>query len=166
MRDDGPRLDPRDPVPRPVAVPPGKLTPRAGEHMGAEDVNDPGENFFLENGKLMLRSQTSTVQIRTMQKTPPPLKIIAMGRVYRPDTHDATHYSMFHQVEGLSIDRNVTMVDLKTTLFQFARAYFGPGAEVRIRPHWRSALRRWRRWSHGGGVSMSRHRGCGPVAAP
>lgn len=97
-------------------------------------ARDPGENFYLDSGKLMLRSQTSTVQIRTMQKTPPPLKIIAIGRVYRPDTHDATHYSMFHQVEGLYIDRNVTMVDLKTTLFQFARAYFGPGAEVRIRP--------------------------------
>jgi phenylalanyl-tRNA synthetase alpha chain len=62
------------------------------------------------------------------------LKIIAIGRVYRPDTHDATHYSMFHQVEGLYVDRKVTMVDLKTTLFQFARAYFGPEAEVRMRP--------------------------------
>ena len=82
----------------------------------------------------MLRSQTSTVQIRAMQKTPPPIKIISIGRVYRPDTHDATHYSMFHQVEGLYVDHGVTMVDLKTTLFQFARAYFGEGAEVRIRP--------------------------------
>ena len=84
--------------------------------------------------QLMLRSQTSTVQIRTMEKSQPPLKIIAIGRVYRPDTHDATHYSMFHQVEGLFVDRHVTMVDLKTTLYQFATAYFGPEAEVRIRP--------------------------------
>ncbi len=84
--------------------------------------------------QLMLRSQTSTVQIRTMEKTQPPLKVIACGRVYRPDTHDATHFSMFHQIEGLYVDRNVSMVDLKTTLFQFARAYFGPGAEVRMRP--------------------------------
>ena len=83
---------------------------------------------------LMLRSQTSTVQIRTMEKSQPPLKIIAIGRVYRPDTHDATHFSMFHQVEGLCVDRGVTMVDLKTTLFQFARAYFGEQAEVRMRP--------------------------------
>lgn len=82
----------------------------------------------------LLRTQTSTVQIRTMEKTQPPLKVIAIGRVYRPDTHDATHYSMFHQVEGLYVDRNVTMVDLKTSLFQFARAYFGPEAEVRMRP--------------------------------
>ena len=108
-------------------------------------ARDPIDNFYLEEpaggtahdhrrAGHMLRSQTSTVQIRTMEKTPPPLKIIAIGRVYRPDTHDATHYSMFHQVEGLYVDRDVTMVDLKTTLFQFARAYFGPGAEVRIRP--------------------------------
>lgn len=108
-------------------------------------AREPGDNFYLAamNGlplsrygtaELMLRSQTSTVQIRTMEKTKPPLKVIAVGRVYRPDAHDATHFSMFHQVEGLFIDRNVTMVDLKTTLFQFARAYFGKGAEVRMRP--------------------------------
>ena len=82
----------------------------------------------------MLRSQTSTVQVRIMEKTQPPLKVIACGRVYRPDTHDATHYSMFYQVEGLYVDRDVSMVDLKTTLLQFARAYLGPEAEVRMRP--------------------------------
>ncbi len=108
-------------------------------------ARDPIDNFDLERpdpasaaawpgGGLMLRSQTSTVQIRTMAKVKPPLKVISIGRVYRPDTHDATHYSMFHQVEGLYVDHNVTMVDLKTTLFQFARAYFGPEAEVRMRP--------------------------------
>lgn len=97
-------------------------------------AREPIDNFYMADENLMLRSQTSTVQIRTMEKTQPPLKIIAIGRVYRPDTHDATHYSMFHQVEGLYVDHNVTMVDLKTSLFQFARAYFGPGAEVRIRP--------------------------------
>ncbi|MHC5014124.1 MAG: phenylalanine--tRNA ligase subunit alpha [Planctomycetota bacterium] len=96
-------------------------------------ARDPRDNFYLDGG-LMLRSQTSTVQIRTMSKVQPPLKVIAVGRVYRPDTHDATHYSMFHQVEGLYVDHRVTMVDLKTTLFQFARAYFGPEAEVRMRP--------------------------------
>ena len=116
------------------------------EHHPAREATD---NFYLAalrsgdvanggrqspNPLLMLRSQTSTVQIRTMEKTQPPLKVIAVGRVYRPDTHDATHFSMFHQVEGLYVDRNVSMVDLKTTLFQFARAYFGPQAEVRMRP--------------------------------
>jgi len=96
-------------------------------------ARDPIDNFYMGGGR-MLRSQTSTVQIRTMEKVQPPLKIIAIGRVYRPDTHDATHYSMFHQVEGLYVDRNVTMVDLKTSLYQFARAYFGEKAEVRMRP--------------------------------
>ncbi len=97
-------------------------------------ARDPIDNFYMNHEHLLLRTQTSTVQIRTMEKTKPPLKIIAIGRVYRPDTHDATHFSMFHQVEGLYVDRNVTMVDLKTSLFQFAQAYFGEGAEVRIRP--------------------------------
>jgi phenylalanyl-tRNA synthetase alpha chain len=102
-------------------------------------AREPTDNFYLsrgadEAGIRMLRTQTSTVQIRAMEASRPPLKVIAVGRVYRPDTHDATHYSMFHQVEGLFVDRDVSMVDLKTTLFQFARAYFGPGAEVRMRP--------------------------------
>ena len=96
-------------------------------------ARDPDDNFFMGGGR-MLRSQTSTVQIRTMEQQEPPLKVIAIGRVYRPDTHDATHFSMFHQIEGLYVDRHVTMVDLKTTLFQFAQAYFGPEAEVRMRP--------------------------------
>jgi len=106
----------------------------------AEDhpARDATDNFYMGAtgavGNLLLRSQTSTIQIRTMEKTKPPLKVIACGRVYRPDTHDATHYSMFHQVEGLYVDRNVSMVDLKTTLLQFAKAYFGPGTEVRTRP--------------------------------
>jgi phenylalanyl-tRNA synthetase alpha chain len=91
------------------------------------------DNFYLGGGG-MLRSQTSTVQIRVLEKTPPPVRIVAAGRVYRPDTHDATHFSMFHQVEGLLVDRNVTMVDLKSTLLGFAHAYFGPEAEVRMRP--------------------------------
>jgi len=87
----------------------------------------------------MLRTQTSTVQIRVMEDAiakgwGPPLKIVSPGRVYRPDTVDATHSFMFHQIEGLYLDRRVTMVDLKTTLMQFARMYFGPDAEVRLRP--------------------------------
>ncbi|MBX3374208.1 MAG: phenylalanine--tRNA ligase subunit alpha [Phycisphaeraceae bacterium] len=96
-------------------------------------ARDATDNFYM-GGSRLLRTQTSTVQIRTMERMPPPLRIIAVGRVYRPDTHDATHYSMFHQVEGLYVDRAVSMVDLKTVLFQFARAYFGPDAQVRIRP--------------------------------
>jgi phenylalanyl-tRNA synthetase alpha chain len=90
----------------------------------------------------MLRSQTSTVQIRVMEaavaagggKLTSPIKIVAPGRVYRPDTVDATHSFMFHQIEGLYLDRDVSMVDLKSTLLHFARAYFGKDAEVRLRP--------------------------------
>jgi phenylalanyl-tRNA synthetase alpha chain len=100
-------------------------------------ARDPRDNFYLKGSwgeRLLLRTQTSTVQIRAMESSKPPLKVVATGRVYRPDAHDATHYSMFHQIEGLSIDRGVSMVDLTSTLLQFAKAYFGPDAQVRLRP--------------------------------
>jgi phenylalanyl-tRNA synthetase alpha chain len=107
-------------------------------------AREPIDNFFIdEHGDSsrprMLRSQTSTVQIRVLEDAiakgwGPPLKIVAPGRVYRPDTVDATHSYMFHQLEGLYVAPRVTMVDLKTTLFQFARMYFGTDAEVRLRP--------------------------------
>ena len=107
-------------------------------------ARDPIDNFYVDDpAKVtmprMLRSQTSTVQIRTMEDAVakgwgPPLKIISPGRVYRPDTVDATHSFMFHQIEGLYLDRGVSMIDLKTTLEQFAHAYFGEGADVRLRP--------------------------------
>ena len=96
-------------------------------------ARDPLDNFYLDDQHL-LRSQTSTIQIRVMETTPPPVRVVAMGRVYRPDEHDATHYSMFHQIEGLYVDRNVSMVDLKTTLIQFAHAMFGEDAEVKLVP--------------------------------
>ncbi len=82
----------------------------------------------------LLRSQTSTVQIRVMEKTPPPVRIISLGRVYRPDTADATHYPMFHQVEGLLIDRHVTMADLKSVLRLFGMSYFQGDTHIRFRP--------------------------------
>ena len=101
-------------------------------------ARDPLENFYLSdpNGDnpWMLRSQTSTIQIRVMESAPPPVRLVAVGRVYRPDEHDATHYSMFHQIEGLYIDRNVSLVDLKTTLLNFAHAYWGPEAQVKLLP--------------------------------
>ncbi len=100
---------------------------------GDHPARDPIDNFYMGDDR-MLRSQTSTVQIRVMEQTAPPIKVIAVGRVYRPDTHDATHYSMFHQCEGLLVAPKVSMVDLKTTLFQFAKSYFGEEAEVRFRP--------------------------------
>jgi phenylalanyl-tRNA synthetase alpha chain len=102
-------------------------------------ARDPLENFYLsavgkQAGPLLLRSQTSTVQIRVMERTPPPVRIISMGRVYRPDTADATHYPMFHQIEGLWVDRQVTMADLKTVLRLFATSYLGHDVHIRFRP--------------------------------
>ncbi|MGA2035124.1 MAG: phenylalanine--tRNA ligase subunit alpha [Thermoguttaceae bacterium] len=107
-------------------------------------ARDPLENFYLaaagvaaggDNDRAMLlRSQTSTVQIRVMEKIRPPVRIIAVGRVYRPDTADATHYPMFHQIEGLLVDRGVTMADLKSTLRLFARSYFEDDVHIRFRP--------------------------------
>ncbi|MFW6062389.1 MAG: phenylalanine--tRNA ligase subunit alpha [Planctomycetota bacterium] len=96
-------------------------------------ARDPLESFFI-NADWMLRSQTSTVQIRTMEQQDPPVRIIAPGRVYRPDTVDATHSFMFHQVEGLYVDEGVTMADLKTCIDQFCKAYFGEDVDTRFRP--------------------------------
>jgi phenylalanyl-tRNA synthetase alpha chain len=99
----------------------------------AHPARDPLENFFLPGGS-MLRSQTSTVQIRVMENQPPPVRVIAIGRVYRPDTVDATHSFMFHQIEGLMVDRGVTMADLKSVLRLFARSYLGEDVHIRFRP--------------------------------
>lgn len=95
---------------------------------------DSFDTFRLSNGKL-LRSQTSTVQIRVMQKNNPPIKIVAPGRVYRPDATDATHSFMFHQFEGLMVDRNVSFADLKGVLLYFAKTFFGKNVKLRFRPH-------------------------------
>ncbi len=97
-------------------------------------ARDSFDTFYLDNGNL-LRSQTSTVQIRVMEKIKPPLKIIAPGKVYRPDATDATHSFMFHQIEGLMIDRQVSFAHLKGVLFAFAKEFFGSGTKVRFRPH-------------------------------
>ncbi|HPS55962.1 MAG TPA: phenylalanine--tRNA ligase subunit alpha, partial [Sedimentisphaerales bacterium] len=82
----------------------------------------------------LLRSQTSTIQIRTMEKEKPPIRIVAPGRVYRPDTVDATHMFMFHQIEALVVDEGVTMVDMKTTIDQFIKTFFGQNTVWRFRP--------------------------------
>lgn len=84
---------------------------------------------------LLLRSQTSTVQIRVMQKRKPPLRIVAPGRVYRPDPVDASHSFMFHQVEGLMVDERTTFSELKGVLQFFLRKLFGPETKIRFRPH-------------------------------
>ncbi|WP_410050446.1 phenylalanine--tRNA ligase subunit alpha [Blastopirellula sp. J2-11] len=103
-------------------------------------ARDPLDNFYLHagakaaGGDMLLRSQTSTVQIRVMEETKPPIRIVSLGRVYRPDEIDATHYAMFHQIEGLMIDTDVTMADLKSVLHLFAKTYLGQDVEIRFRP--------------------------------
>jgi phenylalanyl-tRNA synthetase alpha chain len=162
------------------------------EHHNFEALNipaehparDPLENFYLAvaakaatsgrgeqgtedrrqgTGKpLLLRSQTSTVQIRVMEHRQPPVRVISLGRVYRPDPADATHYPMFHQMEGLLVDKHVTMADLKSVLRMFATSYLGGDVHVRFRPsffpftepsveadmHWHD------RWIEFGGAGM------------
>jgi len=94
----------------------------------------PRDNFYIADG-VMLRTQTSTVQPRVMEKRTPPLRVIVPGRVYRPDTVDATHSFMFHQLEGFMVDRNVTFADLKTVLTLFAQEFFQADVRIRLRPH-------------------------------
>ena len=100
------------------------------DHSSRDDL----ATFYLENGKL-LRSQTSTVQTRIMEKERPPVKVLAPGRVYRPDATDATHSFMFHQIEGLYVDERVSFADLKGVLLAFARQFFGSDVKLRFRPH-------------------------------
>ena len=101
-------------------------------------ARDPLDNFYLAVARgadpLLLRSQTSTVQIRVMERRKPPLRIVSLGRVYRPDTADATHYPMFHQVEGLFIEPGTTMAHLKSVLRLFASSFLGGDVHVRFRP--------------------------------
>lgn len=95
---------------------------------------DMQDTFYITD-KILLRSQTSPVQIRTMEKQKPPIRIISPGRVYRSDAVDATHSPVFHQLEGLVVDKGITMGDLKGTLEIFAREMFGSETKLRFRPH-------------------------------
>jgi phenylalanyl-tRNA synthetase alpha chain len=95
---------------------------------------DESDTVYLPNG-FVLRTETSPVQIRTMEKQDPPVRIISPGRVYRRDRPDATHSPMFHQCEGLYVDKGVTMAELKGTLLSFYRELFGQQTKLRFRPH-------------------------------
>ncbi len=95
---------------------------------------DPKDTFYLDDGRL-LRTHTSPVQIRVMESRKPPVRIIAPGRCYRRDATDATHSANFHQVEGLYVDRKVSLADLKGDLTYFAREMMGPDVKIRFRPH-------------------------------
>jgi phenylalanyl-tRNA synthetase alpha chain len=112
-------------------------------------ARDPLDNFYVAaaaatanagaakdgNGRpVLLRSQTSTVQIRVMERQRPPVRIVCLGRVYRPDTIDATHSCMFHQMEGLMVGRGVTMAHLKTVIRMLFTAYLGHDVSIRFRP--------------------------------
>ena len=97
----------------------------------ARDLHD---TFYLEGGGLM-RTHTSTVQIRVMEQTPPPVRIISLGRCYRKETVDATHHFAFHQIEGLYVDRGVSFADLKGTIEAMGRQLMGAETQVRFRPH-------------------------------
>ena len=92
------------------------------------------DTFYVADD-VVLRTHTSPVQIRTMEAMPPPVYMATAGRCYRRDTPDATHTAMFTQIEGLVVDRGITLAHLKGTLLHFARAIFGPEREVRLRPH-------------------------------
>ncbi len=101
------------------------------ENHPARDVQD---TFYITD-RILLRSQTSSVQARTMEVQKPPIRVVAPGRVYRADTVDATHSPMFHQLEGLVVDKGITMGDLKGMLEVFAQRLFGEDTKIRFRPH-------------------------------
>lgn len=97
-------------------------------------ARDTQDTFYITE-KMLLRTQTSPVQIRVMENQEPPIRIIAPGRVYRSDAVDATHSPFFHQIEGLVVDKGITMGDLKGNLMQFAKRLYGEKTEIRLRPH-------------------------------
>ncbi|MBQ1537681.1 MAG: phenylalanine--tRNA ligase subunit alpha [Ruminococcus sp.] len=101
------------------------------KHHPARDTQD---TFYI-NENVLLRTQTSSVQIRTMEERKPPIRIISPGRVYRSDAVDATHSPLFHQIEGLVIDKGITMADLKGTLELLLRRLYGEETQLRFRPH-------------------------------
>ena len=97
-------------------------------------ARDTQDTFYI-NDNIVLRTQTSPMQVRTMEKQRPPIRVIAPGRVYRSDAVDATHSPVFHQIEGLVVDKGITMGDLKGTLEVFAKRLYGEDTGVRFRPH-------------------------------
>jgi phenylalanyl-tRNA synthetase alpha chain len=101
-------------------------------NMGPAHVTRSPLHTLYLNGDIVLRTETSPSQIRVMESQPPPVYIVSLGRVYRRDTTDATHSPIFHQVEGLVVDRGITLADLKGTLRYLARALFGEDREVRF----------------------------------
>ncbi|MBU0743319.1 phenylalanine--tRNA ligase subunit alpha [bacterium] len=98
-------------------------------------ARDSQDTFYI-NEKLLLRTQTSPVQVRTMEQREPPLAVVVPGRVYRNEAVDASHAAEFFQIEGLYVDENVSLADLKTSVTQFIRTLYGPDTTIRFRPHY------------------------------
>jgi phenylalanyl-tRNA synthetase alpha chain len=148
----------RDPLENFYLTVEGRKSKVESQEAGTFDIR----HSTFDTRPLLLRSQTSTVQIRVMEHRQPPVRVISLGRVYRPDPADATHYPMFHQMEGLLVDKHVTMADLKSVLRMFATSYLGGDVHVRFRPsffpftepsveadmHWND------RWIEFGGAGM------------
>lgn len=97
-------------------------------------ARDTQDTFYITDN-ILLRTQTSPVQVRVMEKTQPPIRIISPGRVYRSDAVDATHSPIFHQIEGLVVDKGITMSDLKGNLIALAKKLYGEDTKIRLRPH-------------------------------
>jgi phenylalanyl-tRNA synthetase alpha chain len=112
------------------------VPPESSARAGRSPQPSPSAPLASPDGsaELVLRTHTSPMQVRAMEANPPPLYVVIPGRVYRPDS-DATHTPQFHQIEGLAVDEDITLADLKGTLLVFARAVFGDEREVRLRPH-------------------------------
>jgi phenylalanyl-tRNA synthetase alpha chain len=102
-------------------------------HPPEHPARSPQDTFYLTE-QVLLRTHTSPMQVRAMEAREPPIYVVVPGRVYRPDTPDATHVPMFHQLEGLAIDERITLADLQGVLLAFARAMFGEERQVRLRP--------------------------------
>jgi phenylalanyl-tRNA synthetase alpha chain len=103
-------------------------------HSPTHPARDRTDTFYVADD-VVLRTHTSPMQVRAMEAHPPPLYVVVPGRCYRRDALDATHSPMFHQIEGLAVDEDITLADLKGTLLAFARAVFGAERDVRLRPH-------------------------------
>jgi phenylalanyl-tRNA synthetase alpha chain len=103
-------------------------------HSPTHPARDRTDTFYISDD-VVLRTHTSPMQVRAMEAHPPPLYVVIPGRCYRRDPFDATHSPIFHQIEGLAVDEDITLADLKGTLLAFARAVFGEERDVRLRPH-------------------------------
>ena len=122
------------------------------------------DTFYI-NDDVLLRTQTSPVQVRTLMKQKPPIRVFAPGRCFRCDTPDATHSPMFHQVEGLVVDEGITMADLKGVLDSFAKQMFGSETRTKFRPHHFRSPNLRQRWTYPASNAEARAAECAREAA-